>query len=160
MPEEKNFFTGLFDFSFSHSLLPRLVKLLYVLAIVFGGITAVACVVLGYQQSPAQGLINLVAGIVALFVGVLVVREPLAYPRTSGPQREFLPKIGNLGQHFLQVKIIRIAPLRNSPRQNADFQRVAAEGIGLQRRAIVSFGLQIPIHFLALVVGRNGVDGG
>src|SRR6266852_396665 len=74
MPEEKNFFTGLFDFSFSHSLLPRLVKLLYVLAIVFGGITAVACVVLGYQQSPAQGLINLVAGIVALFVGVLVTR--------------------------------------------------------------------------------------
>jgi hypothetical protein len=74
MPEEKNFFTGLFDFSFSHSLLPRLVKLLYVLAIVFGGITVVACVVLGYQQSPAQGLINLVAGIVALFVGVLVVR--------------------------------------------------------------------------------------
>jgi hypothetical protein len=30
--------------------------------------------VLGYQQSPADGLINLVAGIVALFVGVLVVR--------------------------------------------------------------------------------------
>jgi Domain of unknown function (DUF4282) len=74
MPEEKNFFTGLFDFSFSHSLLRRLIKLLYVLAIVFGGITVVACVVLGYQQSPAQGLINLVAGIVALFVGVLVVR--------------------------------------------------------------------------------------
>jgi len=74
MPEEKNFFTGLFDFSFSHSLLRRLVKLLYVLAIVFGGITVVACVVLGYQQSPAQGLINLVAGIVALFVGVLVAR--------------------------------------------------------------------------------------
>ena len=74
MPEEKNFFTGLFDFSFSHLLLRRLVKLLYVIAIVFGGITVVACVVLGYQQSPAQGLINLVAGIVALFVGVLVVR--------------------------------------------------------------------------------------
>lgn len=77
MHEEKNFFTGLFDFSFSHSLLRRLVKLLYVLAIVFGGITVVACVVLGYQQSPAQGLINLVAGIVALFVGVLVARALL-----------------------------------------------------------------------------------
>ena len=74
MPEEKNFFTGLFDFSFDHSLLRRLVKLLYVTAIVFGGITVVACVVLGYQQSPAQGLINLVAGIVALFVGILVIR--------------------------------------------------------------------------------------
>jgi len=54
MPEEKNFFTGLFDFSFSHSLLRRLVKLLYVIAIVFGGITVVACVVLGYQQSPRK----------------------------------------------------------------------------------------------------------
>jgi hypothetical protein len=74
MPDEKNFFAGLFDFSFSHSLLRRLVKLLYVIAILFGGIAVVACVVLGYQQSPAQGLINLVAGIVSLFVGALVVR--------------------------------------------------------------------------------------
>jgi len=74
MPEEKNFFAGLFDFAFHHSLLRRLVKLLYVLAIVFGGITVVARVVLGYQQSPADGLINLVAGIVSLFVGILVTR--------------------------------------------------------------------------------------
>lgn len=74
MPDEKNFFAGLFDFSFHHSLLRRLVKLLYVIAILSGGVTVVACVVLGMQQSPAQGLINLVGGIVALFVGVLVTR--------------------------------------------------------------------------------------
>jgi hypothetical protein len=74
MPDEKNFFAGLFDFSFHHSLLRRLVKLLYVIAILCGGIAVVACVVLGMQQSPAQGLINLVAGIVALFVGTLGVR--------------------------------------------------------------------------------------
>jgi len=36
MPEEKNFFTGLFDFSFSHLLLRRLVKLLYFIAILSG----------------------------------------------------------------------------------------------------------------------------
>ncbi len=42
MPEEKNFFTGLFDFSFSHLLLRRLVKLLYAIAILSGGITVVA----------------------------------------------------------------------------------------------------------------------
>jgi predicted neutral ceramidase superfamily lipid hydrolase len=77
MPDDKNFFAGLFDFGFNHSLVRRLVKLLYVIAIVFGGITVVACVVLGYQQSPAQGLINLVAGIVALFVGVLLTRLSL-----------------------------------------------------------------------------------
>jgi len=74
MPDEKNFFVGLFDFSFNQSLLRRLVRLLYVIAVLFGGIAVVACVVLGMQQSPAQGLINLVAGIVALFVGILVVR--------------------------------------------------------------------------------------
>jgi hypothetical protein len=77
MPEEKNFFAGIFDFGFHSSLLRRLVKILYVLAIVFGGIAVVATVVVGYQQSPAQGLINLVAGIVSLFVGVLVVRALL-----------------------------------------------------------------------------------
>jgi hypothetical protein len=74
MPDEKNFFAGLFDFSFTHQLARRIVKLLYVFAIVFGGITVVACVVLGYQQSPAQGLINFVVGIVSLFVGILVTR--------------------------------------------------------------------------------------
>jgi len=74
MPEEKNFFTGLFDFSFHQSLLRRLVKLLYVIGIIGGGIFVVARVVLGYQQSPADALINLVAGIVSLFVGILVAR--------------------------------------------------------------------------------------
>jgi len=74
MLDEKNFFAGLFDFSFHHQLARRIVKLLYVIAIVFGGITVVACVVLGYQQSPAQGLINFVVGIVSLFLGILVTR--------------------------------------------------------------------------------------
>ena len=77
MPKEKNFFAGLFDFGFHSSLLRRLVKILYVLAIVFGGITVVARVVVGYQQSPADGIINLVVGIVSLFVGVLVARALL-----------------------------------------------------------------------------------
>jgi hypothetical protein len=74
MPDEKNVLAGLFDFSFSYLLTRRIAKLLYVIAILSGGITVVACVVLGMQRSPAQGLINLVAGIVALFVGTLVVR--------------------------------------------------------------------------------------
>jgi hypothetical protein len=77
MPEEKSFFAGLFDFGFNSSLLRRLVKILYVLAIVFGGIAVVARVVVGYQQSPADGIINLVVGIVSLFVGVLLVRALL-----------------------------------------------------------------------------------
>jgi hypothetical protein len=74
MPEERNFFAGLFDFSFTQFLTRRLVKLLYILAILCGGVAVVACVVLGMQQSPAQGLTALVEGIAALFGGILVVR--------------------------------------------------------------------------------------
>jgi hypothetical protein len=77
MPEEKNFFAGLFDFSFGQLLTRRIVKLLYVISILGGGVAVVACVVLGMQQSPAQGLIALVAGIAALFVGILIVRMVL-----------------------------------------------------------------------------------
>ena len=74
MQDERNFFAGLFDFSFNSLLTRRIVKLLYIISILGGGIAVVACVVLGMQQSPAQGLINLVAGVVVLFVAVLVVR--------------------------------------------------------------------------------------
>jgi hypothetical protein len=74
MTDDKNFFAGLFDFSFNYSLLRRLVKLLYIVTLLGGGIALVACVVLGMQQSPAQGLIDLVGGIVILFVGILVAR--------------------------------------------------------------------------------------
>jgi len=65
-----------------------------------------------------------------------------------------------LRQRSLKVEIIRIAALRNSPRQNADLQWVAAERIRLQRGSVVFLRLEIPIHFLALVIGRHGVDRG
>ena len=74
MPDDKNFFAGLLDFSFQQQLTRRIVKLLYIIGILAGGIAVVTCAVLGFQRSPAEGLINLVAGIVALFVGTLVVR--------------------------------------------------------------------------------------
>ena len=74
MQDEKNVFAGLFDFAFNHLLARRIVKLLYILSILSGGIAVVVCVVVGMQHSPAEGLINLVVGIVCLFVGVLVVR--------------------------------------------------------------------------------------
>ncbi len=74
MSMEKGLLAGLFDFSFHESLAPRLIRLLYVIALLAGGIAVVAVVVTGMQQSPAQGLLALVAGLVAYFVGVLYVR--------------------------------------------------------------------------------------
>ena len=74
MPEDKNFFAGLVDFSFQQQLLRRLVKVLYIIGILGGGICVVTYVVMGFQNSPADGLIALVAGIVSLFVGILIWR--------------------------------------------------------------------------------------
>jgi hypothetical protein len=74
MPDDKNFFAGLVDFSFQQQLTRRIVKLLYIIGILGGGIWVVTYVVLGFQKSPADGLIDLVSGIIALFVGILVLR--------------------------------------------------------------------------------------
>ena len=74
MPEEKNFFAGLVDFSFQRQLMGRIVRVLYIIGILAGGICVVTYVVLGFQNSPADGIISLVAGIVSFFVGVLIWR--------------------------------------------------------------------------------------
>ena len=74
MPEEKNFFAGLVDFSFQEQLMRRIVRVLYIIGILAGGISVVTYVVLGFQNSPAEGLISLVAGIVSFFVGLLIWR--------------------------------------------------------------------------------------
>jgi hypothetical protein len=74
MPEEKNFFAGLVDFSFQQQIMRRIVRVLYIIGILIGGICVVTYAVLGFQNSPAEGLINLVAGIVSFFVGLLIWR--------------------------------------------------------------------------------------
>ena len=77
MPVEKNFFAGLVEFSFQQQIMRRIVKVLYIIGILAGGIDVVVYVVQGSQQSPAEGLINFGIGIVSFFVGVLVWRGML-----------------------------------------------------------------------------------
>jgi len=74
MPDDKNFFASLVDFSFQQQLLRRIVKLLYILGILGGAIYVIYFIVVGFQQSPADGLINFGVGIVSLFVGILIWR--------------------------------------------------------------------------------------
>ncbi len=72
--QEKNFFAGLIDIGFRQQQVKRLAKILYVIALLGGFITVIVEVVISYQASPAEGLIALVAGVVAYFVWVLLVR--------------------------------------------------------------------------------------
>jgi hypothetical protein len=74
MHDEKIFPAGLFDFSFQKILSRSIVKLLYVIALVGGGVALVTEVVLQMQQSTATGLLALVFGAIALFVWVLCAR--------------------------------------------------------------------------------------
>ena len=77
MPEDKGFLPGLFDFGFHGVQSQRIVKLLYIIAILGGGIGVVVEVVLEMQQSPATGLLALVFGLVGYFVWILLVRVGL-----------------------------------------------------------------------------------
>ena len=72
--QDKNFIAGLVDFGFRQQQVRKLVKILYGVAVLGGFITVIAEVVLGFQQSQSQGLVALVAGIVAFAVWVLLVR--------------------------------------------------------------------------------------
>ena len=74
MPDEKNFFAGLVDFSFQQQLMRRLVKVLYIIGILGAGIWVVTHAVVGFQESPADGLINLGVGLISFFVGLLIWR--------------------------------------------------------------------------------------
>ncbi len=77
MPEEKGFLPGLLDFGFHSVQSQRIVRLLYILAMVGGGIGLVAEVVLEMQADAARGLLALVLGLVAYFVWILLVRVGL-----------------------------------------------------------------------------------
>jgi hypothetical protein len=65
------------DFSFQDMVTPRIIKLLYGISLLAGGISVVVAVYSGLQQSPAQGLLALVFGLIGLFVWVLYARVAL-----------------------------------------------------------------------------------
>src|SRR5262249_30816410 len=72
--QDKNFFVGLIDIGFRQQQVRKLVKILYVIALLGGFISVIVEVVLSFQVSPAEGLIALVGGVVAFLVWVLLVR--------------------------------------------------------------------------------------
>ena len=74
MPNEKGLFQGLVDFAFQQFIAKRIIKVLYVIALVAGVVSLVAVVITGMQQSAAQGLLALVFGVIGLFVWVLYIR--------------------------------------------------------------------------------------
>jgi Domain of unknown function (DUF4282) len=79
MTEGKGLFESLLDFSFRESVTTNNHKFLYGLHLLVGLIAAVVYVVVGFQTSPTQGLINLIGASVGLFLWILYVRIALEF---------------------------------------------------------------------------------
>lgn len=77
MPEAKGVLEGLMDFSFQLFATPRMLKLLYALHLLVGLVAAVAWVALAFQQAPVQGLLALLAALLAYFFWILYCRVVL-----------------------------------------------------------------------------------
>jgi len=48
--------------------------------------------------------------------------------------------------------------LGNAPAQDAELQRLSAEGIGIKSDNVAAIGPKLPVRFAALIVHRNTVD--
>lgn len=79
MREGNGFFESLLDFSFRECVTVNSKRLLYGLHLLVGLVAAVAFVVMGFQTSPTQGLIDLIAAVVGFFFWVLYVRICLEF---------------------------------------------------------------------------------
>lgn len=77
MPEAKGMWEGLFDFTFRVWATPRMLKFLYGLHLLVGLVAGVAWVVVAFQQAPVQGLLALLAVLVAYFFWILYCRVVL-----------------------------------------------------------------------------------
>ena len=60
MQERKGFLGALFDFSFSEFITIKLIKILYILGIIFSTIVAIIFIVSGFNISTVVGIIFLI----------------------------------------------------------------------------------------------------
>jgi hypothetical protein len=71
---QKGFFGALFDLSFSDFITTRLIKILYVLAIVLCGLGALAMIIMGFSESAGLGILLLVLSPIVFLLYVIMAR--------------------------------------------------------------------------------------
>jgi hypothetical protein len=74
MDEPKGMLATLFDFSFTEFITSKLVKLLFVIGIVFAVIGAIAFISAGFQAGAGWGILALLVSPVVFLIYVLLVR--------------------------------------------------------------------------------------
>lgn len=77
MSQSKNFFSDLFDFSFSKFIAPRIVGLLYILSILASGLGILFAVLGSLSQGIQSGIIALIFAPVLFLLYVIFIRVGL-----------------------------------------------------------------------------------
>ncbi len=77
MNQRGGFFAKLFDFSFSTFVAPQVVGVLYILGLIGGALFALIAIVSGFQFSPVEGVVTIVASLVGLLIYSILLRVSL-----------------------------------------------------------------------------------
>lgn len=95
MEQQKGFLASLFDLSCTEFITLRVIRPLYVLAMVLGGLMWLVLVIGSSHKSPGQGLVAFVIGSVALvLVGRLCPGQPGEHHRFLSDRRGYPPDSG------------------------------------------------------------------
>ncbi len=74
MQEKKGFLGALFDFSFSEFITIKLIRILYILGIIFSTIVAIIFIVSGFNISTGVGIIFLILSPIIFLLYVILIR--------------------------------------------------------------------------------------
>jgi len=72
--EQESFFGGLFDFSFTKFITIRIVKVLFIIMIIFSGLWAIGYIISLFSQGAGAGLFGLITAPLVFFFSVLMAR--------------------------------------------------------------------------------------
>ncbi len=71
---EKGGLATIFDLSFTEFVTTRVIKVLYVIGILFSGLFALAIIIGGFSEGAAKGILGLIIGPIVFLVYVLLAR--------------------------------------------------------------------------------------
>lgn len=78
LPRENGLIENLMDLSFQRMVTPRMLKHLYSVHLLIGFVAAIWFVFSGFQTSPSNGLLNLLAGVAAMLLWAVYCRVVVA----------------------------------------------------------------------------------
>lgn len=97
MDDPKSFLASLFDFSFSSFIVPKLIRLMYVVGLIFGGIYSLSMIGLGFASSTFVGFLALIFTPIIFLVMAVLTRS---YCELILVQFSLLQNVERIAEHL------------------------------------------------------------